>query len=184
MPTTGQNLSMPTWLSIQVELVSGHGSDLWPRPGRIFAAARTHTFGQLAVAIDDAFARWDRAHLHQFHLQDDQLVGTLDWANEFEEEKVLDESRVRLGRLKAGEQFVYEFDFGDSWLHLCTVGAHRIDPLETLGIVSERPLPYWGWGAMPDQYGRRWEDDDTESPLPEDTNGSDLPKIGPWARRH
>jgi hypothetical protein len=25
-------------------------------------------FEQFAVAIDDAFARWDRAHLHEFHL--------------------------------------------------------------------------------------------------------------------
>jgi len=55
-----------TWLSIRVDLVEGGGQDLWPRPGRIFAAARTHIFGQLAVAIDDAFARWDRAHLYQF----------------------------------------------------------------------------------------------------------------------
>jgi hypothetical protein len=36
--------------------------------GRIFAAARSHTFAQLATAIDDAFARWDRAHLHMFDL--------------------------------------------------------------------------------------------------------------------
>src|SRR5206468_2827930 len=59
-----------TWLSIRVELVEGHGEHFWPRPGRIFAAARTHTFAQLATAIDDAFARWDRAHLHEFDLAD------------------------------------------------------------------------------------------------------------------
>jgi hypothetical protein len=35
--------------------------DLWPRPGRIFAAARSHSFRQLAAAIDLAFARWDLA---------------------------------------------------------------------------------------------------------------------------
>lgn len=55
-----------TWLSIQIELIDGGGQTLWPRPGRIFAAARSHTFAQLATAIDDAFARWDRAHLHMF----------------------------------------------------------------------------------------------------------------------
>jgi len=38
-------------------LVHGRGEDFWPRPGRIFAAARRHTFAQLAEAIDDAFAR-------------------------------------------------------------------------------------------------------------------------------
>ena len=59
-----------TWLSIRVELVSGRGRDFWPRPGRDFAAGRRHTFADLAGAIDDAFARWDRAHLHLFDLGD------------------------------------------------------------------------------------------------------------------
>src|SRR6202034_14598 len=44
-----------TWLSIRVDLVEGHGEEYWPRPGRIFAAARSHSFRQLADAIDDAF---------------------------------------------------------------------------------------------------------------------------------
>ncbi|MGI8888293.1 MAG: hypothetical protein ACR2GB_04890, partial [Nocardioidaceae bacterium] len=57
-----------TWLSIRVDLVGGGGLTLRPQPGRMFAAARSHTFAQLAIAIDDAFARWDRAHLHMFEL--------------------------------------------------------------------------------------------------------------------
>jgi hypothetical protein len=70
-----------TWHCIRVELVEGHGEHLWPRPGRIFAAARTHTFAQLAAAIDDAFARWDRAHLHEFTLVDGTRLTTphVDW---------------------------------------------------------------------------------------------------------
>ncbi len=67
-----------TWLSIRVELVSGRGVDLWPRPGRVFAAARSHSFGQLANAIDLAFARWDLAHLHMFTLADGSETTTLD----------------------------------------------------------------------------------------------------------
>jgi hypothetical protein len=59
-----------TWLSIRVELVGGRGVDLWPRPGRIFAAARSHSFRQLANAIDLAFARWDLAHMQMFTLAD------------------------------------------------------------------------------------------------------------------
>lgn len=47
-----------TWLSIRVELVEGHGERFWPRPGPVFAAARSHTFAQLAHAIDHAFARF------------------------------------------------------------------------------------------------------------------------------
>jgi hypothetical protein len=53
-----------TWLSIRVDLIEGHGEQYWPRPGRIFAAARSHTFKQLA----DAIARWDRSHLQEFTL--------------------------------------------------------------------------------------------------------------------
>lgn len=68
-----------TWLSIHVELVAGHGDRLWPRPGRISAAARSHTFRQLATAIDTAFARWDRAHLHQFTLADQTPVSVMHW---------------------------------------------------------------------------------------------------------
>ncbi len=171
-----------TWLSIRVDLVSGHADDLWPRPGRIFAAARSHTFNQLATAIDDAFARWDRSHLHQFYLADGPRIGDPKWADDIDDE-VLDGGRLTLGRLKAGEQFVYEFDLGDSWLHLCTVAPRRIDPAEQLGSLPNRPLPYWGWGSIPDQYGRAWDGDDGESPKPKSPKGSDLPSIGPWQWR-
>lgn len=131
-----------TWLSIRVDLVDGGGLSLWPRPGRIFAAARSHSFAHLATAIDDAFARWDRAHLHMF-------------------------------------------DLGDNWARLCTVGPERIDPLDTLGITPDRPMPYWGWGSIPDQYGRRWDGDDGETPPPPDPELTDLPALQPgWGPRH
>jgi hypothetical protein len=32
----------------------------------MFAAARSRTFSDLAEAIDDALARWDRSHLQEF----------------------------------------------------------------------------------------------------------------------
>lgn len=37
------------------------------------------------------------------------------------------------------------------------------DPLDALGIATDRPTPYWGWGTIPDQYGRLWRDDDGEA---------------------
>lgn len=53
---------------------------MWPRPGRVFAAARSHTFATLADAIDTAFARWDRAHLYAFKLADGTRVcGPIAW---------------------------------------------------------------------------------------------------------
>jgi hypothetical protein len=63
--------------------------------------------------------------------------------------------------------------------HLCTVGPKRIDPLETLGVVPAAPLPFFGWGDIPDQYRRRWDSDDGESRPPEDPELADLPPLRP-----
>ena len=163
----------------EVDLVEGRGEHYWPRPGRILAASRTHTFAQLADAIDDAFARWDRAHLHAFTLSDGTRLETPyeDWEDG---PPALDDRRTRLGRLRLGEQFAYVFDFGDDWTHLCTVGEERVDPDEVLGIVPSDPLPFWGWGDLPDQYRRRWDGDDGESQPPKDPGRSDLPPLRPW----
>lgn len=165
------------WLSIRVDLVEGRGKAFWPRPGRIFAAARTHTFADLADAIDESFARWDRSHLHQFNLADGTRIARPDWEDEPEG---LDGRRVKLSRLTPGEQFAYEFDFGDCWTHLCTVADRRIDPLDQLGVIPDQPLPYWGWGDIPDQYGRRWDGDDGETPPPRNPGIEALPPLLPW----
>lgn len=53
-----------TWLSIRVDLIAGHGEHLWLRPGRIFAAARSHTFSDLAVPSTMP-SRWGRPHLQE-----------------------------------------------------------------------------------------------------------------------
>ena len=172
-----------TWLSIRVDLVEGGGRRLWPRPGRVFAAARSHTFLALADAIDTAFARWDRSHLHLFELADGtDVCGPIAW-DDPPAGSVL-ASATRLSRLQAGEQLLYTFDMGDDWTHLCTVAEQRIDPLEALGIVPDGPLPYWGWGEIPDQYGRRSEVDDGETPLAADPQLADLPPLRPyWGTR-
>ncbi|MGW7258681.1 IS1096 element passenger TnpR family protein [Streptomyces sp. NPDC054834] len=171
-----------SWLSIRVELVSGRGVDFWPRPGRIFAAARTHSFAQLAEAIDRAFGRWDLAHLHMFTLADHRGVSPLQWWDGEAPEGTLDGFSTTLAGLRAGEQFAYVFDMGDGWAHLCSVGERRVDPLEELGEMPSVPLPYWGWGSLPDQYGRRWDGDDEESPVPKrpPRGLGDLPPLLPW----
>lgn len=170
---------------ITVELVGGaHVDELWPRPGRVLVAARSTTFHELAVAIDDAFARWDPAHLHLFTLADGTLVSPKAWWDGDEPEGLLDGDKVSLARLKTGEQFAYVFDLGDNWQHLCTVAPKRVDPVHVLGGYPTGPVPCWGWGDIPDQYGRRWQGDDGESPLPADPRGRDLPPILPeWQPR-
>jgi hypothetical protein len=172
-------------LSIRVDLVEGHGEQYWPRPGRIFAAARSHTFKQFADAIDDAFARWDHSHLQEFILSNRRRLCEPDPDWEIGSEATEDYQRVKLSQLQPGEQFTYVFDLGDDWAHLCTVGAQRIDPAEVLGILPATPLPYWGWGDIPDQYRRRWDGDDGESSLPADPGLVDLPPLRPhWGPRN
>ncbi len=170
-----------TWLSIRVELVSGRGEDYWPRPGRIFAAARSHSFDQLAAAIDAGFGRWDLAHLHLFTLADGRQLATRGLWDGEEPEGSLDSATTSLSLLGLGDRFAYVFDLGDDWAQLCTVGAERIDPLQAVGIVPSQPTAYWGWGELPDQYGRRWDGDDGESPAPKQPGDllADLPAILP-----
>jgi hypothetical protein len=168
-----------TWLSIRVDLIEGRGEQYWPRPGRIIAASRGHTFKQLAGVIDDAFARWDRSHLQVFTFADATRLCDPDPDWQIDGELTENYQRVKLSRLRPGEQFVYLFDLGDDWAHLCTVGAQRIDPVAALGILPHKPMPYWGWGDIPDQYGRRWDGDDGESPEPAGPGLADLPPLRP-----
>jgi hypothetical protein len=80
----------------------------------------------------------------------------------------VDIASAKVGRtLSLGAEFQYTFDLGDNWVHRCVVGERKIDPLDELGIVPDKPLPYWGWGSIPDQYGRTWAGDDGEKPIPE-----------------
>jgi len=166
-----------SWMSIRVELVSGNAQRYWPRPGRIFLASPRHTFAQLAEAVDDAYGRWDRGHLHQFFLNDGTLIGPPDEDAPAEQ---LDGQQTMLARLEPGTPFVYEFDLGDSWLHLCHREPGPVDPDDVLGITPAKPTTCWGWGQLPDQYGRRWSNDDGIGPAPADPGDTDLPAIGPW----
>jgi hypothetical protein len=167
------------WYSIRVDLVSGRGEYFWPRPGRLMLASPSITFRQLADAINTEFARWDRGHLHHFILADGSEIAPLEWMDDafgFE----IDDSAL-LSEVSPGDQFAFEFDFGDGWEHLCTVGPDLVDPAQVYGAVPERPVSYFGWGDLPDQYGRRWADDDGESePSPQpDPPFADLPPLLP-----
>lgn len=165
-----------TWWSITVELVGGRGEYLWPRPGRIFAASRSHTFGQLAEAVNVAFARWDPAHQYQFTRANGDVIGQPDLDDV---DGLIDAQVAKLDVLTHGERFAFEFDFGDGWTHVCTVGDELINAVDELGITPRAPLPYFGWGAIPDQYGRLSEDDDADT-VPPDPALGDLPPLIDW----
>jgi hypothetical protein len=145
-------------MTILVELLGGGGIDCNPPPGRTMLVGPRHTFADLASAIDQAFARWDLSHLHLFELADGRLVGepSPEW-----ERDVVDETTLALASaLRVGDSFSYVFDLGDNWRHDCEVEATDVDPEDAYGIVPTEPVPIWGWGWIPDQYGRRTRDDD------------------------
>lgn len=101
------------------------------------------------------------------------------------DEDILDETRENLSRLQTSQQFIYVFDLGDDWTHLCTVDDASIDPRDALGAVPNVPLPYFGWGNIPDQYGRAWAGEDAQSPMPLDPELRDLPPLRPgWGPTH
>jgi len=143
------------WLVVRVELLSGSAQDFDPPPGRDFLVDPQDSFGQLADAINSAFARWDISHLHEFRVPDDTAIGIADtdWADE---QDVEDEKTVELGsRLKKGDEFTYSFDFGDDWTHRCTVLRDDFDADQEFGGPPDTsPIPIFGWGSIPDQYGR------------------------------
>jgi hypothetical protein len=140
----------------------------------------------LATAIDLAFARWDLSHLHVFARADGiEITPRYSWDDE-RPEGSLDSAATRLTTLMHGEQFAYVFDLGDVWSHLCTVGPDKVDPLDALGVVPDRPTACFGWGQIPDQDGRRWSSDDGVAAAPKrPTNPkADLPAIRPgWGPR-
>jgi hypothetical protein len=145
-----------TWLQIRVDLLGGGGIDLDPAPGRVLIVGPGHSFEALAEAINAAFARWDLAHLHEFELADGRRIGfpsddvtpDLSWE---------DHSQLKvLSEVSPGEEFGFTFDFGDGWRHRCRVLEDKVDPREEYGPgpLPKRPVATWGWGWIPDQYGR------------------------------
>ncbi len=151
------------WICIKVELVSGRGRVLDPAPGRIMAIPPRTTFEGLAEAIDTAFGRWDVNHLCQFEFPDGTVVTDPESAAELESSEfgplspTLHLSKTVARHLTKGVRFTYTFDLGDNWEHRCTV-LPTIDPWEAVGGLAAQPVPIWGWGDLPDQYGRRTED--------------------------
>lgn len=144
------------WLAIKVVLKSGLGFEPDQPPGRRMLVSPDHTLAEFGEAIDVAFARWDHSHLHLFDFGD---AGSFMLGGAEEDEAVGDTSitQIRSLKLQPGSSFTYIYDLGDEWRHDCQVEASDVDPEEAYGTVPEKPIPFWGWGTIPDQYGRRSE---------------------------
>jgi hypothetical protein len=61
--------------------------------------------------------------------------------------------------LTQGTLFEYVSDLRDEWRHRCEVRAVDVDPDVEFGDVPLAPVPLFGWGVIPDQYGRTVPDD-------------------------
>lgn len=163
------------WLVLRVVLRGKAGEELDPAPGRDLLVSSRHTFAHLAGAIDHAFARWDLGHLHLFYLPDGRRLGepSDEWvmpnvAGDLDlEPGDLDEREHTLDSvgLKVGDTFEYVFDLGDEWQHDCAMLRDDVDPRVEYGEVPREIVLVWGWGSIPDQYGRtspEGEDDDED----------------------
>lgn len=148
-----------TWLQVRVDLLGGLGAQLRPSPGRVFIVGPSHTFLGLAEAVNAAFARWDLSHLHEFELADGRRIGFVD-PEPFEGDEVIeDQAVVKVADVVGpGDEFRFVFDFGDRWEHRCRVQAEKADPRQEWGSapLPKQPVAIWGWGLIPDQYGREF----------------------------
>ena len=136
-----------TWWSITVELIEG-------TRGQVLAATRP----RLRCGAEPHLRRPRRrhrigvwslgpAHLREFRLDDETRIGIpdADWGHD----DILDERTTKLSRLGAGDRFLYVFDFGDGWHHLCVVGDSKIDPLDDSASSQRRHCPTSAGASYP-----------------------------------
>ena len=143
-------------LLVRVEIVSGRGEPLDPAPGRIFLVGPGHSFEELGDSINHAFARWDQSPPFLFQLADGRQIG---WEAGPGTE---DAGEVEVLRtVKPGDAFSFIFDPHEDWAHRCLVEAEPFD-LSGDDDPPPIPVPVYGWGTIPDQFGRNNEDDEAE----------------------
>ncbi len=170
---------MSDWLHIEVRLTGNRRLALDPPPGRVLLCHVEHTFADLADGIDTAFGRWDPVHIHEFEVDGRTFVGGAlddegDDATIYTEDVALDELKGR-----PGLTFRYLFDPGEGWTHDCEVVATdvEVDPDDELDDV----VPVYGWGSIPDQYGRDVPEDFDDEIDDEDDSDDDLDPAEAWA---
>lgn len=153
--------TMTGWTTLRVVLLGRRGEPLARPPGRLLLMHADHSFADLSEAIDVVFGRWDLSPPHEFAVEGRRLLsGALDDDAEDSDDVTLDEVGLRLGT-----RFSYVFDVGEGWAHECRVEAVDVDPIDEYGEVPRSPVPLYGWGTIPDQYGRLTEDDEDSDVL-------------------
>ena len=166
---------MTDWMTIRVVLSRQADAPLPHPAGRVLLVHADHSFSDLAEAIDTSFGRWDLTPLHQFEVEGRTLLSAP------EDTEAEDSDEVTIGEvgLRTGARFTYLFDIGEGWTHDCSVEEVAVDPYALAGEEPDVPVPVFGWGMLPDQYGRLTEDDELpDEPLWDgDGEGAGSP---PW----
>jgi len=155
-------------MTVRVALLAHGDERLEPPPGRVLLVRADHTFAEFAEAVDAAFGRWDPTPASEFAVNGQRLVSDLDADTGHGEVATSDSCEVGGVGLRAGDTFRYLFDIGEQWLHDCDVEETGVDPFAVYGEEPAWPVPVFGWGTLPDQYGREHEEDDDETGAGED----------------
>lgn len=148
-------------MTLRVVLLGRRIEPLAHPPGRLLLVHHDHSFAELSEAIDTAFGRWDLSPAHEFVVEGRRLVPDPDAAGDGAE----DSEDVTVGEvgLRPGAPFTYVFDVGEGWTHECSVEADDVDPIAEFGEVPPSPVPLYGWGTIPDQYGAVTEEPGNEA---------------------
>lgn len=109
-----------------------------PRLERSLLAAPRHTFADLALAIDEAFCRWDLGQRRVFVFEDGTRVGDFVGSDRG---RRLDYRRTRLQRLCGGERFGYVVVSPEPCIHECML-LGPIDPTELGADQPGHPVVY------------------------------------------
>ncbi len=130
-----------------------------------------YTLGNLHEVIQIVMG-WHNGHMHRFEIGGRSYTS----AEAYDEMDMEDESMVLLGGLlnKEKQKFLYEYDFGDSWIHEITV--EKIFPVESqkqgaLCLSGKRACPpedcgsYPGYEALLEALAAPEKDDEQKSLL-------------------
>ncbi len=132
-------------IGVTLEACTGRVPSL-PLPERVLIASPRHTFADLALAIDEAFGRWELARGREFCFEDGSRAGEA--GDGARRRGLVDDRRARLHRLREGEHFSYLADTGERWEHECLV-VGWIDPDEVLLDRPSHPVVYQSVGRNP-----------------------------------
>jgi len=114
------------------------------------------TLEELHYILQTAF-EWTNSHLHQFIASDGQYYGELH--PDYGDFDMRDEGKFTLKDIAPGQgcQFIYEYDFGDSWEHVVVVEEVLLpDPAQTYPVCIKGRLSaplediggMWGYYAF------------------------------------